>query len=479
MKCRVCKVLAALASWALLLSVAAEGGPLTPPPGPVAPTNKTLQQVEPRTPLETVPGNLSSMHKITQPGSYYLTGNIALAAGRFACIEVGASGVTIDLNGFTLDGLNTGGSVAIRVEDGATASGVRVVNGHITNWDVGIAGLGFVALVVDSVRFSFCNTYGADVGTGASVTRCTAFQGGTGFYLRDGGTISQSSASFFGRGFDLGNGAVASDCEAVLCFEGFYLNFGGVARGCGAHNCTVGVLGFQRNTVIDCNLTFCTDGITLGEASRVTGCHVGGGSGHGVSVSHGSTVERCTVNGQGLIGIIAADRCSITDNRVEFCGGNGVYVGGNNTMVVGNIVQRCVLDVGVFIEGNDNQLEMNRVEGSGQEGIKMFGERNLVIRNRVCSSGRILPGAFLDYNFAVGNFVGTVLLPGAFATTTETNANFACGFIPGDPATGARPAGPGAGTRGASPPAPPAPLPPPAAGVHPGRPAGPAVPAAR
>ncbi|MFM9959242.1 MAG: right-handed parallel beta-helix repeat-containing protein [Phycisphaerales bacterium] len=416
-------------------------GPLTPPPGPVTPTNKTLQQVEPRTPIESLAGNATSMHKITQPGSYYLTGNIALAPGKTTCIEIGVDGVTIDLNGFTLNGLNSVGTVAIRVEDKFFCDGMLLINGHITDWETGVAGTGFVGMVVDSVRFTFCDIYGLDAGNNATVTRCSATVGGTGFYLRDGGSISNSTAAFFGRGFDLGNGGGAADCRASLCAEGFYLNFGSTARACGATESQIGFRGADRNTLVDCDASFCNDGIALEQASRVSGCHVGGGSGPGIVVSHGSTVERCTVNGQGLRGISAGDKCSIRDNNVEFCGGNGIHVFGHNTMLVGNNVQRCQLDIGVFIEGNDNQLEMNRIEGSGLDGVKVIGERNLVIRNRICSSSRVLPGAHSDYNFAPGNYIGTILLPGPFVTTTEANANFSCGVVP----AGAPLAVPGAG----------------------------------
>lgn len=51
-------------------------GPLDPPSGAIAPTYKTLAQVEPRIPLtqETAPGDANSTFRITQQGSYYLTG---------------------------------------------------------------------------------------------------------------------------------------------------------------------------------------------------------------------------------------------------------------------------------------------------------------------------------------------------------------------------------------------------------------------
>ena len=76
---------------------AAAQGSLTPPGGAPAPTMKTLDQVEARTPIDSIP------FTITEGGSYYLTANLTgvpLADG----ITVNASDVTIDLNGYTLDG---------------------------------------------------------------------------------------------------------------------------------------------------------------------------------------------------------------------------------------------------------------------------------------------------------------------------------------------------------------------------------------
>src|SRR5712692_225180 len=72
-------------------------GQLTPS-GPPGLTFKTLQQIEPRTPISALP------FPIVSPGSYYLTTNLTGIAGTNG-ITIAASDVTLDLSGFALGGV--------------------------------------------------------------------------------------------------------------------------------------------------------------------------------------------------------------------------------------------------------------------------------------------------------------------------------------------------------------------------------------
>jgi len=125
---------------ALLLSLSAAHslaqGPLTPPGAP-APTMKTLDQIEARTPIAASPAvPVAGPHLIiTTPGSYYLTGNITVASGD--AIRILSDDVTVNLNGFkissTLTGTSSGSGIALpgnfsrlTVRDGSIVGGTTV-----------------------------------------------------------------------------------------------------------------------------------------------------------------------------------------------------------------------------------------------------------------------------------------------------------------------------------------------------------------
>jgi hypothetical protein len=96
-------------------------GSLTPPGAP-APTMKSLDQIEARTPISSAP------YTISQPGSYYLTTNLNVTSGD--AIDINTNGVTLDLNGFTLfstDPGNTGTGILL----GSGLNDITIFNGHI------------------------------------------------------------------------------------------------------------------------------------------------------------------------------------------------------------------------------------------------------------------------------------------------------------------------------------------------------------
>ncbi len=92
--------LGGLAAGTFLTAGRAEAGPLNPPAAPASTPGP-----EPRIAVnaQNTPGNPDNLFRITQPGSYYLTGNIIGQSGRNG-IQIAADNVTIDLMGFALLG---------------------------------------------------------------------------------------------------------------------------------------------------------------------------------------------------------------------------------------------------------------------------------------------------------------------------------------------------------------------------------------
>ena len=128
-------ILTTVSAFFILHSAFAQGS-LTPPGAP-APTMKTLDQIEARTPISAVP------FTITQPGSYYLTTNLVWSS-NVSGIDVGnISEVTIDLNGFSLRNTNVVSILKRAISiNGVAGQQVTVRNGFITGATNGISGIG-------------------------------------------------------------------------------------------------------------------------------------------------------------------------------------------------------------------------------------------------------------------------------------------------------------------------------------------------
>lgn len=133
---------------AILVSAAGAtsfAGDLDPPAGPIAPTMKPLDAIEPRVCINELPGSPTAVHVISEPGVYYCTGDVVGEAGKSAIVIDLASDsaddpVAIDLSGFTLRGA-PGSSHGINLQDHGMArvERLQISGGAITGW--GGAGL--------------------------------------------------------------------------------------------------------------------------------------------------------------------------------------------------------------------------------------------------------------------------------------------------------------------------------------------------
>lgn len=236
---------------AALLAPPTRAGDLAPPPGPLGPTMKTLAEVEPRTPITQADLPLT----ITETGSYYLAGNITLDSAT--AITINATGVTLDLSGFTI----TGGAhaAAIRVESGAGYA--RIHSGRITGALHGVFGAGRGArienLVIDAgASFNTANAGGVRPGPHWLVSGCEVRD-----YAGAGaaGVLAATSSSQAG-------GLHVERCRFIDCAAGVRASASPVlVQDSQFRSCIDAVVlfgGLKDGLVTDCIATLCSTGFT-------------------------------------------------------------------------------------------------------------------------------------------------------------------------------------------------------------------------
>lgn len=291
-------------------------GPLTPP-GPPAALFKTLEQIEPRTDLRQVPGSASIGHIISRPGSYYLSTNLVFT--NQSGIRIIADDVTLDLNGFILQGVTN--RTAILGTNGLER--VRIRNGILSGWTSGIdftaSGTCTNAVLEDlAIVIAGGDTYGILTGPDARVARCrvTGVTGGVGF------------------------GILVGERSAVESSE--VLNsLGGISAG--AHS-----------TVRDCVIKDCpgNEGISAGDSSIVQHNRADR-TGGGIRVGH---------------------NCLVLENICTRSDGHGIYLAGSHSRVEGNVMNLNSRDgIQTASSSSNNVVIRNLARGNTNANYNFLG----------------------------------------------------------------------------------------------------------
>jgi parallel beta-helix repeat protein len=322
-------------------------GSLTPP-GPPGPTMKTLDQIEPRVIINAAncPGDSTNQFIISGGGSYYLTGKILGVANKNG-ISIQSDNVTVDLNGFAVNG-NVNNSLTGIVLSGFH-NNIAIRNGTVVNWGSGgISLIGAKNSQIDHIRASANTNIGISAGLGSTLTHCIAYNNqGTGIY--------------------------AAQCTLADC----------------------AALGTQTQG------NFRSVGIDTSE-STLTNCAALGNTGIGISADTSALIN-CTASGNQQTGIEASES-TLTNCTASSNIGDGMVVQ-EDSHVFRN---QCDNNqgAGIHAKGDANRIEQNNVTYNNV-GIQVDGTVNLVAGN----SARGNNGTNGNYFIVAGNRVGDIVIP--------------------------------------------------------------------
>lgn len=316
------------------------------PPGAPAPTMKTLAQVEPRTPISSLP------YTITNSGSYYVTTNLNGVVGQNG-IAINAGNVVVDLSGFTLRG---GANSLSGVYVGGVTN-VTVRNGTVTEWGrpgVDASTAGPRQMVFENLTVSQNASDGLSTEAGSFVNHCSFFSNSLTGITCFGGQIVDCMASTNGT-----YGISAVNCTVRGCRSEFNHGGGiGIAQGnvieCTAeHNSSIGILGnggFNEVRRCRANSNGALAGIYMaGNASGiVSDCFSVTNIGWGIEIF-----------GTGFV---------VSDNNCVGNSGGGISIQNSNNRIEGNNVLTQARIVGIEVPSSsytNNVIVRNSVAGAG------------------------------------------------------------------------------------------------------------------
>jgi hypothetical protein len=321
-------------------------GPLSPPAGPVASTFRTLGEIEPRTPLSaaTTPGDGTAVYVITQPGSYYLTGPIAVPSGKSG-VRITATNVTLDLSGFAVTG--QAGSVDGIVSTG-TAKFVNVRNGLVSSMGQMGVDLSFLSNnSLSHVTVSGCGGHGIEIASASIIDSCTVETCQRGIYTGYDTSVRGCTVRECGDiGYVVQQGSTLENCTATFnTGPGYWVMSGALLRGCMATtNFTNGFVLSDNATALDCSAYENTgDGFNAGPGCRVERCAANGNSGDGFEAATQSAVRGCTARSNGGAGVLLTAAYASAEGNT--CGGNDLY--GVRTTSSGALVVRNTVVGGI------------------------------------------------------------------------------------------------------------------------------------
>ncbi len=410
-----------------------------------------IDGVEARIDLATVAGSSSYHHTITQPGSYYLSGNLEVT--KTSGIYIGVSGVTLDLNGYNIvraDGSGSGG-YGIYLNSGTTRVTIR--NGSIAGFQSGIYSYSIHGLYEGLVAEG-CSSYGFYFINSSRVLNCAARSNKNGIYTSHSSVLENCVSSGNSGGlYGIYAGGYSSLAGCVSSYDSV-ANAISAGTGSTLTRCTVnnnsggtGIYAGDASSVIECSAYNNTGdfGIRARSGCTIRNCEAWSNDGTGASSSgiftgYGCRISDCsvmyqshtnstTITTQG-VGIRAEAGSSISGCNVQYNRGNGIMVTSaclvKNNQCTGNGFSTGT-GAGIFIDDSDNRIEGNNVV-SNDRGIETDSYGNFFARNTASGNSTNWEIAAFNACLVVQAYYATGAISGdtggASPGSTDPNANF-------------------------------------------------------
>lgn len=360
-------------------------GALSPSAAP-SPTMKTLAQIEPRIPISALPATISVS------GSYYVTTNLTGVAGGINGITILASDVTVDLSGFTLQGV-AGSGAGIYVPNAVRNLAIR--NGAMDSWGgSGVSAANVYDSQFERLRISNTGGDGLQAGSNCVVFVCSVNgNGGYGMQVGYSCTVIGCNASGngvgeFSSGINVGNNCTVKDCTASgNDWDGIIAENNSTVKDCTVSgNGGVGIDSGNNCTVNDCTASDDLDtGIDVGNNCTVNNCTASGNNtGVGILSGNNCTVNNSTASENGEDGIAVGGNCTVNDCTAGNNTGDGIDVGNNCTVIACTASGNSGAGVdGIYVYGNNCQIVGNTCNGNSSDGIGIVGVQNHIDGNTV------------------------------------------------------------------------------------------------
>ena len=327
-------------------------------------------------------GSTATLYAITEPGSYYLTGNILLSESGVPNddrkgIIIDASNVTLDLNGYALLGdrdeptsfpfpiVGDGSSDAIAIL--GDENNITIKNGFIANWrGDGVIGTSSFNCLFENLHVSNVFNFGLSVGNYNIIKGCSAFYCGE-------NAISASISAFF------------LHCRS-------------------SNNDADGISGGEGSQYVNCTaFDNQENGIDAGVGSLILGCTLTDNTLDGISASGSSSIMECSAYDNLGNGINVAEDCTVQSCITAFNEGDGININAGQGKIINNVShENDISGIHCASGSNGSLIQDNRVTDNDVTGILVNASGCFIFKN-------VAAGNNTDYNMGSGSRYGPIV----------------------------------------------------------------------